>query len=145
MIARLLVTCSLFLATFFTAACGTATPQTGATALRLTTSLGAGRILQNNPRYIPAARALAAGISAAVAEKPTLTPENIAAFVRTLCARHDVAPADAAEFVNLAVAIYTTYVDTYRVEIVRLSDPRVLLYVEAFRAGLESALAAAGG
>jgi hypothetical protein len=136
--------CSLCLCvSLLSSACGTVSPQTGATTLRLTTSIGAGRILQNNPRYIPAAQALAAGIETAISAKATLTPENIAAFVRDLCANYDVAPPDAAEFVNLAVAIYETYVDTYRVQIVNTADPNVLLYIEAFRRGLLSAITTA--
>jgi hypothetical protein len=147
-LSRLTALLSVFVAILGTG-CATSfqspSPQQGAASVRVATSTGVTFALSNNPDYAPAIAALAAGIDAALSESATLDPAKISAFVRRICAAHDVRPADVPIFVNLATGIYQAYVTAYRPQIVSATDPNVLLYIQAFKGGLLDALAAVHG
>ena len=118
------------------------TPEQFAPALRATVATGATLALQKNPRYLPAAWALVMGIDAAVLGTGELTQENIATFVKEITTRHGVPAEDAPIFITLAQQIYLTYTATYKVQVVKTTDPRVLLFVTAFKDGLGDAITA---
>lgn len=136
-----LLICALF-SGCATGSGGGMSAQQGAAALRVAVSTGATLSLAKNPRYIPLAQALAAGIDGALEEASEITPAAIARYVRAVCAKHDCPPADTAVFVNLAQAVFTAYVTAYRPQVVRATDPVVLLYALAFKNGLADAIAA---
>jgi hypothetical protein len=119
------------------------TPETGAVLVRISVMAGVAPVLNNNPKYIPAAEALGAGISGALIENMTITPELIAQYVTRVCRNHNVAESDIPLFVTLAETIYDAYVATYKPAVVNSADPTALLYVNAFREGLLSAAAIA--
>jgi hypothetical protein len=118
----------------------TVSPALGAAAVRLTVGVGGGMALNKNPRYILAARALADGIDVAISKTPTLTLENIDAWVATVCEKNNVPPEDVGLFVGLANAIYAGYTETFKTQVVSTADPNVLLYVNAFKAGISDAV-----
>lgn len=140
----------LFCVTFglFCAACANGpqlkiTPETGAVLVRISVMAGVGPVLSNKPKYIPAAEALATGISAALTQNMTITPELIAQYVTRVCKEHSVSDSDIPLFVILAETIYDTYVATYKPTVINSTDPNALLYINAFRDGLLSAAAIA--
>lgn len=116
--------------------------EQGAATVRIATSTGATLALNKNPSYVPVAVALSAGIDAAISQNATLTPEIIATYVKLVCRKNNLPPADTAVFINLANAVYQTYVSTYKTTVVSATDPTVLLYVNAFKGGLNDAVAA---
>lgn len=117
----------------------------GSAAVRVATSAGAIIALNKNPRYLPVASALAAGMDAAISENATLTLEGIERYVRDVCTLHGVTDNDTSLFVGLAQSVYTAYVTAYRKEVVASTDPTALLYVAAFKDGLKDAVRAIGG
>lgn len=128
---------------FFTACSSTGastppSPEQLAPALRATVATGATLALSKNPAYVPAAAALVAGIDASVVNDGTITPESIATFVKTVTAREGVPAADSAIFITLAQQIFATYT----VQVVSAADPRVILFIAAFKDGLGDAIAA---
>lgn len=118
----------------------TVSPALGAAAVRLSVGVGGGMALNKNPRYVPAARALADGIDAAISTTPTLTLENIDAWVATVCEKNNVPSEDVGLFVSLANAIYAGYTQEFKTQVVSTADPNVLLYVQAFKAGISDAV-----
>jgi hypothetical protein len=137
-----LIIAIVIVATLFGTSCASVAPQQGAAAVRVTTSTGVTLALSNNPDYASAVAALASGIDAAVTESASIDPTSIAAFVRRICAAHHVREKDIPVFVNLAGVAYQAYVTTYRPQVVSAADPNVVLYLQAFKAGLQDALVA---
>jgi len=115
------------------------TPETGAVLVRISVMAGVAPMLNNNPKYIPAAEALALGIGAALKENMTITPELISQYVTRVCREKSVSENDIPLFVTLAETIYDTYVATYKPTVINSTDPNALLYINAFRDGLLSA------
>jgi hypothetical protein len=117
-----------------------ANPQGTAAALRISVGVGASLALNNNPKYAPAVAALAQGIDAAISQSATINPAQITAYVNAVCLKYGVKPVDVAIFDGLALSIYQMYVTTYKPAVVSSTDPTVLLYVNAFKDGLNDAL-----
>lgn len=120
------------------------TPQGRAVALRMVVSTGGTPALANNPRYIPVAEALVAGIDVALERTPTVTAENIRTYVRRICALHGLDDAETAVFVNLAQTVFVACQAELNATVVRSTDPVVRMYALAFKDGLRDALAALG-
>lgn len=114
-------------------------PRTGANLVRVAVMAGVAPVLNKNPKYIPAAQAIGAGISAALANSPTITPDLISQYVSTVCKKNNVADEDIPLFITLAQTIYESYAAEYQPEVISSTDPNVLLYVYAFRDGLLAA------
>jgi hypothetical protein len=119
------------------------TPETGAVLVRISVMAGVAPVLNNNPRYIPAAEALATGISAALTSNPTITSQLIGDYVYRVCKQNGVSDSDIPLFATLAETIYDTYVATYKPAVISSTDPNALLYIYAFRDGMLSAAAIA--
>jgi hypothetical protein len=120
-----------------------ATPETGAVLVRISVMAGVAPVLNNNPKYIPAAEALATGISAALTSNATITPQLIGDYVYRVCKQHGVSDSDIPLFSTLANTIYEAYVATYKPTVISSTDPNALLYIYAFRDGMLSAAAIA--
>ncbi len=120
----------------------TMTPEQGAATIRAFTSTGATLALSKNPKVIPVAAAIAAGVDVALAGNEALTAESIANYVKAICVKHEVSVAETAVFINLAQTVYNTYVASYKPGVVSAADPRVLLYANAFKNGLNDAVLA---
>jgi len=118
-------------------------PELGAASVRVSVTVGAGLVLNKNPKYIPVTEALANGISAAISTSAVITPGLIAQYVTQVCEKYKVSSDDVGLFITLATTIYDTYVATYKPTVISSTDPNVLLYVNAFRDGLLAAAAIA--
>ncbi len=116
------------------------TPALGATAVRLTVGAGLGPVLSNNPKYVPVALALSAGIDAAIGNSTVLTLSGIDAYVKGVCEKYKLPDSDVAIFTNLVHAIYIGYTEEFKVTVIKTSDPQVLLYVNAFKNGVNDAV-----
>lgn len=118
------------------------TPEQGAAAVRVAVSTGATLALANNPKEVPVAQALVAGIDVAVAANTTVTPEGIRSFVTDICAQYNVPANRVPLYVALSLNAYNAYTTAYKTQVVSATDPTVLLYVTAFKNGLNDALLA---
>lgn len=134
--------CAFFISGCVSAPHAQISPEQGAAAVRVLVSGSATITLSKNPNYAPVAAALAAGIDAAISDGKDITPESISSFVHIVAANHHLSAPDAAVFTNLAISVYQLYVATYKPAVVKAADPRVLLYVQAFKDGLNDAVAA---
>jgi hypothetical protein len=138
-----IITSLLFAASLFFAGCANGpqvTPETGAALVRSTVGVGLTLVLNKNPKYTAAASALAAGIDVAIANTPTLTLQGIDAYVVQVCLKNGVSQEDTALFTGLANTIYTVYVAQFKPTVISSADPKVLLYVSAFKDGINDAV-----
>jgi len=134
-------------AAFVTTGCSTVgspslTPEQGAAFMRVTVSAGATLALAKNPRYAPAAQALADGIAGALSKDSEVSSASLANWVRSVCQAHEIPPADVPAFIALVQTAHSLFAATYGESIVSTADPRVKLYAMAFGDGLRDALAA---
>jgi len=120
------------------------TPETGAALVRSSVGVGLTLVLNKNPKYTAAASALAAGIDVAIASNSTLTLSAIDAYVSQVVIKNGVSAEDSALFTALANTIYTVYVSQYKPTVISSSDPKVLLYVNAFKEGVNDAVMVVG-
>lgn len=137
------LTSLLLVACLFVAGCASGpqvTPETGAALVRSTVGVGLTLVLNKNPKYTAAASALAAGIDVAIANTSTLTIAGIDAYVVDVCKKNGVSDEDSALFTGLANTIYTVYVAQFKPTVISSADPKVLLYVNAFKDGVNDAV-----
>jgi hypothetical protein len=132
-----------FLACLLFSGCANApqiTPETGVAIVRSTVGVGLTLVLNKNPKYTAAAGALAAGIDVAISKSQTLTIQGIDSYVVDVCLKNGVSQEDTALFTGLANTIYTIYVAQYKPSVIISSDPKVILYVMAFKDGVNDAV-----
>lgn len=120
--------------------CANITPATGSSLVRLTVGVGLTPVLSKNRKYIPVAEALAAGIDVAIGSSTTITLSGINFYVKGICEKEKVPEEDIIIFTGLADTIYNTYVEQYKVATISTADPKVLLYVAAFKNGVNDAV-----
>lgn len=138
---RSLFSCLLIFALFSGCAnMGTVTPETGAAIVRTTVGASLTLVLNKNPKYTGAASAISAGIDVAIANTSTLTIAGIDAYVVDVCRKNGVSDEDSALFTALANTIYTVYVSQFKPTVISSADPKVLLYVNAFKDGVNDAV-----
>jgi hypothetical protein len=133
----------LLIASLFIAGCAGGpqiTPETGAALVRSTVGVGLTLVLNRNPKYTAAASALAAGIDVAISKSQTLTIQGIDSYVVDVCLKNGVSQEDTALFTGLANTIYTVYVSQYKPTVISSADPKVILYVMAFKDGVNDAV-----
>lgn len=133
----------VLLAALSFAGCQTA-PATDKTAaavasLQVATSVGATLSLAKNPKYLPAARLLVAGLDQALAG--SINADVIANFVGLVGTKTGLKPEEVALFASLANTVYEAYLSAYQPKIVLSSDPNAQRYIKAFRDGLATAIA----
>lgn len=135
----------VLLAALSFAGCQTA-PATDKTAaavasLQVATSVGATLSLSKNPKYLPAARLLVAGLDQALAGSIPINADVIANFVGLVGTKTGLKPEEVALFASLANTVYEAYLSAYQPKIVLSSDPNAQRYIKAFRDGLATAIA----
>ncbi len=136
-----LLSAALFLSGCATGSRPALTPEQGAAVLRVTIASGATIALNNNPKLVPAAQAIAAGIGGALSYEHQISSAALAGWVRSVCAAHEIPPSDIPPLIALVQTAHTLFAATYP-GVVSTADPRVVLYANAFQAGLDDALAA---
>lgn len=117
-------------------------PEVGAAGAQGIVNIAATRALAKNPRYIPVAEALAAGVDAALGESAKIDPAQLSLWVRSVCATHHVSAEDVPLFVSIVQTLYDVYSAAYGTGPLITTDARVQLYAKALRDGLRAAVAA---
>jgi hypothetical protein len=110
-------------------------------ALQVATTTGAMMALKNNPKYVPAARAIISGLDKTLAGEVPITSELISTFIGQIGEKYGLKPDETAVFVTLATTVYEAYLAQYQPKIVLSSDPNAQKYIKAFRDGLAVSVA----
>jgi len=115
------------------------TAAQGAMIEKIGIMAGLAPVLNNNPKYIPAAEALAFGINAALTNNPTITPQLISDYVFRVCKQNGVSESDIPIFETLTQTIYEAYIVSFQPTVISSTDPNAILYINAFRDGMLAA------
>lgn len=118
----------------------TSDPATAAGFLRAGTTVAAYEGLKHNPRYVPGAAAMVAGIDVALTGNAVISDATIVAFVQGIAAKNHMEPAETLFLTTIARTAFQAFSAKYHVSEVLVSNPDAKLYLQAFRDGLNDAV-----
>lgn len=132
----------------FLGACSSVSPSSSpstAQVVTATTELIAKQVvslaLENNPKYIPVAQAVLAGIDGVFLVDAGVTPESALAFADSVSLRYPMSDRSKAVLASALTDLYNFYVQTYKPTVVARLDPNAAHVLQSFRVALMTALA----